>query len=1029
MLSQKDIDDLKLWDHQRKAIEFIIEYLRRSASIAPEDRAGALVNIPTGGGKSAIIATLAHAGITPNKILILTPRVSLRDQIFDDVSGLRGPLRALRDAGKLKSKVQRLESLDDCFSLRDDVSIVITTMQLLHMASKSQAGNIGGFSTKFGCVFIDEGHYEPAQSWSETIRSFQLPSVLFTATPYRNDLRTFKIEPRDIYVTTYADLSTKRILRDLNVVEVTSNETLEASQFVEEVFAAFKRQYGEHPSADRRLIIRCQSMDAIRAVQEAIRKYTSGSTMSIGIHEKFRGVARPYNPAQTEYRQPPSPDVCAHPVWVHQFKLLEGIDGPCFRAVAMHGSLGSTRSLIQQVGRVLRNPTKSRSESALLIDNFGGSVKRQWARYVQYDKSLTPGKIASGMKDVALSFDRDVPPMAYVDGSFRHRYEMNGATDTTLLDSIRVPLRCCLLAADCDDPIGALLTELVIRFGISESPYHIVEQTPDRLAVLFMSVGTSPYLSEHYFVERTLHVYVANRVDGMLAILDTARPNISGTVQDSVGALVSREALSSVLTGTKSIFTEIRSRNMGLGGAAIRARTLRSPSLEASAPMLDDFQFAPSGLTAIDRGTGASRGHSIRSLGFSNSRVMDDEPVQDLESWRRWTATLTGNIKIKRKPPAYLARFAEPLSQPPADPGARLILFDAAELRQNFLFYESGDDPPQSIDIDDTCFELKWDSKNPARREFLHGAGINGHKIHGFVEFDARYKRYRIESSLLDCIRRSDGSRQSYPEHLWSTQEFSIVPDEKGVIYSEGTFFNPKLKLGSRFDAKALGLAGVFERFPALGNITSEKGAEQSAKPSGWADRSVFAWIDKRARSILPGLELLICDDGTKECCDFIAVRKRNGQTVVSLLHVKASRSRRYTGASPLHEVCSQAVKNLGVLNLFNPDEPQQRSSWRGAWKGPSKEGTVDRRVRVESGAWSSKTGKELWPAIKDLLRSPDTQREVILVLGASIDPDKVFEEAKGSNPPAHVIQLLYLLRSTLSSCVTAGAKLRVVCG
>lgn len=53
-------------------------------------------------------------------------------------------------------------------------------------------------------------------------------------------------------------------------------------------------------------------------------------------------------------------------------------------------------------------------------------------------------------------------------------------------------------------------------------------------------------------------------------------------------------------------------------------------------------------------------------------------------------------------------------------------------------------------------------------------------------------------------------------------------------------------------------------------------------------------------------------------------------------------------------------------------------------------EGTVDKRVRVEKGSWSDKTGKELWLAIEGLLHSPDTQREVILVLGASVDPDKV---------------------------------------
>jgi superfamily II DNA or RNA helicase len=40
--------------------------------------------------------------------------------------------------------------------------------------------------------------------------------------------------------------------------------------------------------------------------------------------------------------------------WLHQTKLLEGVDDPSFVAVAIYDVFGNARQLVQQIGRVLR---------------------------------------------------------------------------------------------------------------------------------------------------------------------------------------------------------------------------------------------------------------------------------------------------------------------------------------------------------------------------------------------------------------------------------------------------------------------------------------------------------------------------------------------------------------------------------------------------------------------------------------------------------------------------------------------------
>lgn len=215
---------------------------------------------------------------------------------------------------------------------------------------------------------------------------------------------------------------------------------------------------------------------------------------------------------------------------------------------------------------------------------------------------------------------------------------------------------------------------------------------------------------------------------------------------------------------------------------------------------------------------------------------------------------------------------------------------------------------------------------------------------------------------------------------------------------------------------------------PALRQCATEKGVGQD--PAGWAPGSVFHWIDTNRDEILPNADLVLCDDGNRESCDFLMVGRRAGHDVVVLVHAKASSTGGWVSASALYDVCGQAVKQVGTLSPFSPQKPHQVGLWGGSWSDPSgRAADVTHRVRVARGEFAGLSPNEIWARIVEKLGRHDCEREVALVLGASLSPEHLFDEASRMPTPGSAVHVVHQLRSTLAGVVGGGARLRVICG
>jgi hypothetical protein len=217
-----------------------------------------------------------------------------------------------------------------------------------------------------------------------------------------------------------------------------------------------------------------------------------------------------------------------------------------------------------------------------------------------------------------------------------------------------------------------------------------------------------------------------------------------------------------------------------------------------------------------------------------------------------------------------------------------------------------------------------------------------------------------------------------------------------------------------------------------LSDVTSEKGEAQATPSRGgarenWDKGSIFEYIAREDSSGLLASEnfkpdILICDDLGTELADFIAAQSNPPR--VCMIHAKADKKGSSLSASAFHEVCGQAVKNLGLLNPQWGQRPKKLEIWDRPWIH-KKIGSVERRIRLPH---SGLNAEAAWEKIERIVRHPAAVREVWVVMSDGMSRKAFVRRQKENTPPASVIQLIYLLQSTWSAVSSVGAVFKVFC-
>lgn len=1011
------LKDLPLWPHQKEAVGIARSYIRRYWK--DPQLGSALIQMPTGGGKSGVIAILARCTRNVGLTLVLTPRRSLRDQLNRDIGG-----RFFEHIGypvnDLPKEIQKvIKGADLRLNIPSDDQVVVMTIQMLVQLDDNRGDLFTRIKDETSLLIVDEGHYEPAFEWSKTIRKIRAPKVIFTATPYRNDFKVFDINPEHSFVLSLSSATRDKYLRSVEFIP--REHTTDPSVFAEDIIGFYDETFPSPTGDPPRVIIRCDASASIRQLADELKN--RGKSV-IGIHEAFKGVG-----GETwERKQVPEPNDESAVFWIHQLKLLEGIDDSRFQMLAMFEKLRTARSLVQQVGRIIRNPQQVVGAKGYVLDHWHGHHKDLWDTFLSYDQMVKEhGKMVfevSTGEGILPKLIELQPKIAYVEGRFRTKFNFEGIDPSR---DIQVPLRTNLIEKLSDFNIDAA-TEFLIR-GYREED-RVVEQyslSDNTRLILSIRCSNSPFLRYHSFIEADLNITILREFQNYIALYDSSGARLIGEKELGLGHSHDVEDLKKLFhPGADCKLISVSLNNSNLGTSSIRSKTITASSIADTIPGFDDYAHIctiAEGYSRDEAGSVQGAGKARRYVGFSRGRVTQSTAgLVQLPDYLAWLDRLENILNGPASNLAILTRYALQ-SDVPSQADPRSILLDLEEARDSYYFRGESQEP---VEIEDACYEVEDGA-------FIISA--NGQSVRAKVSFLSERGKYKIESADLETMyARKEGESipSSLVKYLNNTQSFRILPQDFSLVYVRGQFYHPAMKIGSEFDPETYALGNCFIADNTIGLCASEKGSSSyyTNHDDNWDPESLFGIISRCgagtgiAKAQFGNPDIIVCDDMGTEIADFLLCKTDRPPRII-FVHAKASGPPPKCSTSGLHEVCAQAVKNLGYLAMFNDQKPSKLGSWDADWKTTIENSPAIVLKRIHKGSGNA---SEIWGQLRATINNPMVDKEVWLFTGNLISKEHFETELGKASPPAHIVQAAYLLHATMSDVASVGAKLKIFC-
>lgn len=984
-----------LWAHQRGAIEVIHEYLTAS------DRGSrsALITMPTGTGKTGVIASsVVFPPALSGHRLVLTPWDALVRQLVADIDA-----RFWRRLGigrpEALPAVKRLppSSQVDRIVRADDPTVFVATIAAISVMADActvQGRDIADVFADFDFVMVDEGHYEPAHHWSDAIRSLARPTVLLTATPYRNDEKFFRIGDWR-YRFSHHEAVAERFVRTPDFATITRRSP---ESFAAELVAIVSDQFPVDDSV--RVIVRCAEAGSIIKIVHALGAL---GRSAIGVHHTFA-------PGGERLRRAvPTPETTDAQFWVHQNKLIEGIDDPRFKVLAFYDPLRNDRAVVQQIGRVLRNPARRPSEmKALVVGTGERDPKTTWEAYMRFDRQATP--IASAtLPDLTERILAAQPDAFYYDRAYRVRIDL---TDADVWRNFAFPLRTRVFRAAADGSIPSLEQLAAATQDeweeIDRRVFPAQLPAADAIVIPYITAENSPLLRTGTFIEPVFGFTTMCRKNHLLFVYD-ARGRTPKIVRDHFRQLHPSELATLFPAGSASL-TSVALLNTDIGRQAARARQVRAAAIDELGPDLSDYAYV---CTIAEGYTEIADERFRRYLGLSRARVTDHRGGErDFASYSAWLDELAAGLHGASTPVSTFTRYARE-APVPADPEPVHLLLDVDPTG----FERSTLNGPDPLELEDTAYTVTGGSFQILANGDSHDAILNWNSL---------MERYELRAMSLsaEAFHERGGDEHELVTHINQAQALRVVPAERRQIYSHGRFYEPVVPVRRTGGFRLL---DVLVAVAELDAVTSEKGSAITG--DDWDPQSVFGLIsalepdnprDAPAvmEEILPAPDLLVCTDMGTELADFMAT----GPSRVVFVHAKASPNTRLVSASVLHDVASQAIKNLPYLQPLTDDEPKSKN-WVSPWRSPGVQGTT-RRQRVGNFASTA----DIWKHVRGVISDPQAEREVWLIVGRSLSRSALVAEGRKQRPAAEALQVFSLLQTTWGAVSQLGARLRIFC-
>ena len=558
-------------------------------------------------------------------------------------------------------------------------------------------------------------------------------------------------------------------------------------------------------------------------------------------------------------------------------------------------------------------------------------IQTTWNRYVSYEEYAARNTAFIVTNEVALP-DRLLDYMAdyqYISGEFRRRFEVEAplAANDILLPrsaavlSLRAPLADIAVMADTVEE--AIMDK--DRFKITP----IGGMPQNAIGFSYYAWRNSPYLVDRFFSEWKLGIFVAVKQGQFVFMQDT-----EGLVVDMNRLGLKRadrsrmeKAFPAQNDDTTTRLSRMSFSSLEMSQQVIRGMALRTRSFEDVFTDLLDPSLLPTTAFGFVNGIG-------RYVGFARARLREAaERYVSTQEYFEWTARVARELAdAERSRNNVFGRYApviDGLPEDDAQPGS--ILLDPSQdmfldMREDEAFAAAAM-AQVDVDYDDLCAEV-----NAETGEFI--ARVNTEDVACRIEYQEKTGKYRLYSERLNelfPVKEVNGRRQGQPlvQRLNQAQAFRVLMQRNGVVYSEGSFYEPRLNWVTDNGAQPV-LDYVFAA-GSLATIESEKGESLfEADRAEWRKRSIFGMFEAVAEGRLkaPNIEaddltkeiskypIWLCDDDSQEITDFIGVDEEGKRLV--FVHAKtgnlAAGGRGFNVPS-LQVVGRQALASLGFMS------------------------------------------------------------------------------------------------------------------
>lgn len=1097
-----------LWAPQRRAVGTAVAYLGAVEGTVPME--SALIKMPTGTGKSGVIATLACALPKVRRTLIITPRRALVDQMLKDVhwrfwkhfglvyrkSGLSnidlGGVEPKDSQSAVDGVMRLLPSMTSalCDYPKDQRLIVVGTFSALaqilrpprpahrltgaypkereespadapRLAEWKQhdADLVRAVLSDFDLVIVDEGHYEPAYVWSQCIRALARPTVLFSATPYRNDFKYLQVRGNYAFNLGYEEARSHDLIRR---VEFADAKHLPEAGCSPSDFAAalitFKtnvlnKQHWPTGLGIRRVIVRCANYESLKRMRDAL---STLGCKAVLIHDRvlrddvkkleFRTVKPALDAAETAHVE----------YWLHQWKLLEGVDNSTFAAVAIYEAFTASRATIQQFGRVIRvldrnAPSKEIATVFASLD-IQADVQARFDRYTRYEEHFAndPRRALDQESNLPALLLEKVAPYQYLAGDFRERVPLNGPYEVPNFADFAVPLRTSIyrysgratldeLAKSCADAM-----QLEDRYHVTILQPGAAETNSVRL-IHYLTCKNSELLIKHSLPIWGLGVMVIAQIGQRVFILDTEGIVIEldalGLEPESAEHL--QRLIPANRAGVASRVSQASAIGLDLSETAVRSITARMHDFASGFFDLSQNSQALHSVRASMRlqDTPVTRYLSIDRASVSDySARTQRRSVNDYFLWLQFLAAiLDSNDPVS----GVFDRFARSVAAPAVQDAEPMnVLFDFYDL------LDSAEDTAgwhaercESLRQAETCVDVDSSGKFTLDVAGKILSGTITYAVTGNVRPKGRYD---IESPELDAFVRDPNAPSTEPASLVRAlnkeQAFRVIPSGSDLTYAKRLFYRTGLDIAAIAQGREEGSPlEMLTPSPWLEQVTSEKGSGTAAH---WVAHSIFGGmfaefgrsnygapsaakdqplgrLDPTLSQQLLTFDTLVCDDGGQEQADFMCMGESPRRVV--FVHAKVNSSQ--MSVSAMQIVGRQAMASLAFM-ARGARLPDRTTWWQSPWSTDDHRPVPHRLLRSATPDLAT-----TWNEIKRGIQSAQYAKEIWIFAGSTLSKAELVKQlTRPKGPTPLSLQMVYFLATLQTSAARANVAMRIFC-